>query len=450
MYSTMRSSSSLVSKVQHFSMTFRQLHQCCKILVVGGGTAGCAMAAKLSQKFDKTPNHVIVIEPSEVHYYQPLFTLIGGGIKDLESSRKSMKSVLPQKAQWIKDKVVCFQPSENQVKTSNGDTIQYEYMIVAMGMDLYWDKLPGLQEALKDPKSQVCSIYGAHTVSKVFDKIKNVKSGNALFTFPNTPVKCPGAPQKIVYLAEEFWSKNGKRKDVCIVYNTSLPVIFGVKKYADALWDVCKRRSINVNLRSNLIEIRPDRKEAVFEDLDNSDKKSTYEYSLLHVTPPMGTPVALKQNCELTNASGFLEVNPKTLQHIRYNNIYGLGDCTTTPNSKTMAAIASQSKVLYNNLMQRIAGEEMTWSYNGYASCPLVTGPGKCILAEFDYNLTPTETFPFDQGKELYSMYLLKKDVFPFIYWNLMVKGNWNGPEAYRKLFSLLKSKDNVNSIINK
>ncbi|XP_014214920.1 sulfide:quinone oxidoreductase, mitochondrial [Copidosoma floridanum] len=441
MYSTLRSNLSLISKA-NFQQSVKHAHHACKVLIIGGGTGGCTMAAKLSKKFQNAPDHVIVIEPQDIHYYQPLFTLVGGGIKSLKSSKKHMKDVLPQKAQWLKDSVTKFKPDENIVMTSNGDTVEYQQMIVAMGLELFWEQIPGLVDGLKNPKAQVCSIYGSDTVSGVFEKIKLTKEGTAIFTFPNSCVKCPGAPQKIAYLSEDYWRRKKLRDNINIVYNTSLPVLFGVKKYADALWEVCNSRNIKVNCRTNLIEIRSDEREAVFQNLDKPEIKHTIEYSFLHVTPPMGPPKVLQQHKIITNEAGFLDVNPKTLQHNKYNNIYGIGDCTSTPNSKTMAAIASQSKVLYKNLMDNCAGKEIKMAYNGYASCPLVTAPGKCILAEFDYNLQPCETFPVNQGKEMYFTYFLKKHFFPLLYWNFMLKGNWSGPEMLRKIFSIIKKKD--------
>ncbi|KAJ8679863.1 hypothetical protein QAD02_015650 [Eretmocerus hayati] len=440
--STLTGNVFMISKMMNFTTHIRHAHHKCKILVIGGGCGGCTMAAKLSKNFGEAPNHVIVLEPSEDHYYQPLFTLVGGGIKPLEASRRPMKDVLPQKAQWIKDRVTFFRPNNNEVTTSRGDTIQYEVMIVAMGLELYWDQIPGLLEGLSNPDAQICSIYGSNTVSQVYDKIRKTNNGTAVFTFPNTPVKCPGAPQKIAYLAEDYWSREKKRDSIDIVYNTSLPVIFGVKKYADALWNICKQRNIQVNVRKNLIEIRPNHKEAVFQDLDNPDQTKTVKYSLLHVTPPMGVPETLKTQRDLTNAAGFLDIDPKTLQHNKFKNVYGLGDCTSTPNSKTMAAIASQSHVLYKNILDDLANKKMRMVYDGYASCPLVTGYGKCILAEFNYELKPKETFPVNQGREMYFTYLLKEYFFPFLYWNFMLRGNWNGPEIFRKVFSIIKKKD--------
>nr|XP_012139841.1 PREDICTED: cyclin-T-like isoform X1 [Megachile rotundata] len=424
---------------------YRSHHYSCKVLVVGGGTGGCTMAAKFANTF-KDPKKVIIVEPSQIHYYQPMFTLIGGDIRSFDASKKPMKEVLPKDATWLQENVMSFEPEQNQVTMSNGDTVQYEIMIVAVGLQLHWEKIPGLVKSLQDGLSQVCSIYGADTVPNVYSKISRITEGNAIFTFPNSPVKCPGAPQKILYIAEEFFRKKKVRGNIRVVYNTSLPVIFGVKKYADALWKVCERRDINVNLQTNLIEIDPTKQEAVFQKLDGSNETFVEKFSLLHVCPPMGAPDILKKHPSLTNEAGFLSVDSKTLRHTKYSNIYGIGDCTSTPNSKTMAAIAAQGKVLYKNIMDDMAGKPMTMAYNGYSSCPLVTGYRKCILAEFDYNLQPMETFPVNQSREYFFTFLLKAYAFPLLYWNLMLRGHWDGPEFFRKYSELIKSKEKSES----
>lgn len=424
---------------------YRHIHHTCKVLVVGGGTGGCSMAAKLANKF-KEPKQVVIVDPSEVHYYQPMFTLIGGGIRSFEDSKRSMKDTLPRNATWLKESVTSFEPAQNQVGISNGDTVQYEIMIVAMGLQLFWEKIPGLVESLRDKTSQVCSIYGPNTVVDVFPKIARTKEGTAIFTFPNSPVKCPGAPQKIGYIAEEYFRKKKVRDNVKVVYNTALPVIFGVKKYADALWEVCKRRDITVNVQTNLVKVDSAKGEAVFEKLGDSKETFVEKYSLLHVCPPMGPPDVLKKHPSLTNEAGFLSVDPKTLRHTKYSNVYGIGDCISAPNSKTMAAIAAQGKVLYKNIIDDLAGKPMVMAYNGYSSCPLVTGYRTCILAEFDYNLQPMETFPVNQGREYFFTFLLKAYGFPFVYWNLMTRGKWDGPEFLRKYSNLIKRQETIQS----
>ncbi|XP_046398746.1 sulfide:quinone oxidoreductase, mitochondrial [Ischnura elegans] len=405
----------------------------CKLLIVGGGSGGCSVGAKYASKLGK--GNVIIIEPSEKHYYQPMFTLIGGGMKTLENSCRPTKSVLPKNAVWLKDYVVKFDPAKNQVMLKGGDTVEYEFMVTAIGLQLNFNAVEGLVDALKTPG--VCSNYAPEYVTKTFEDLKKFKEGNAIFTFPNTPVKCAGAPQKIMYIAEHYFRKTGRRDKANIIYNTSLPVIFGVKKYACALNQLCDERGIKVNLRHNLIKVDPAKKEAVFENLDSPGSYMTLDYSLLHVSPPMSAPKVLQDCKELVDSTGFLDVSKDTLLHKKFDNIFGIGDCTNLPTSKTGAAVASQLRTLRLNLDSRMKNEELTAKYLGYTSCPLVTGYNSCILAEFDYNGAPMETFPVDQGKERLSMFMMKKYIMPELYWNLMLRGYWEGPAIFRKIMHL-------------
>lgn len=407
----------------------------CKVLVVGGGSGGCSTAAKFASKLKK--DEIIIVEPADKHYYQPMFTLIGGGMKNLSASWRPMSSVLPKNALRLTDSVNKFQPQNNTIQTANGDEITYEYMIVALGISMHFDKIKGLIEALSEPDSNVCSNYSPEYVNRTFDTLKKFKSGNAVFTFPNTPVKCAGAPLKACLISENYLNKSGKRNKANVTYNTSLPVIFSVKKYAASLMEVCKRRNINVNFREELIEVKSKSKEAVFRNIDKPEEIKTIEYEMLHATPPMGAPAVLKTAPDLVDAAGYLNINKETLQHVKFSNVFGIGDCTNLPTSKTAAAVAGQGGVLYQNLNAVMQHGKLSRKYNGYTSCPLVTGYSTCILAEFDYSMEPLETFPLDQSKERYTMFLMKKDVMPFLYWNAMLNGVWNGPGVYRKILHL-------------
>ncbi|XP_016966902.1 sulfide:quinone oxidoreductase, mitochondrial [Drosophila biarmipes] len=409
----------------------------CQVLVVGGGTGGCAMAAKLSSRLGS--NKVIVLEPEDKHYYQPMFTLIGGGMKRLDQSHRQMADVLPKKAKWVKEKAVEFDPDNNKVSTSGGKTIKYDFLVIATGLQLKYEKIPGLVEALETPESNVCSIYSPKYVDQVYDCLRRTNKGNAVFTFPHCPIKCAGAPQKIAYISDHYFRKMGRRNDVNIIYNTSLPVIFGVKHYADALMKLVEKRNITLNVNRNLVEVRPRDNIAVFEDLVNPGKLYEEEYSMLHVTPPMTAPDVVANCKQLVTPTGFVDVHQMTLQHNKYSNVFSIGDSACTPNSKTAAAAAAQSPVVFKNLIAAIAGKPPTDIYDGYSSCPIVTGYSSCILAEFDYTLTPVETFPIDQAKERYSMFFMKKELMPVLYWQLMMKGYWNGPALMRKMFSILK-----------
>lgn len=211
-------------------------------------------------------------------------------------------------------------------------------------------------------------------------------------------------------------------------------MLFGVKHYADQLWKIVEKRDIKVNLRTNLVEVFPEKNQAVFQNLDNPEQKFTTDYELLHATPPMSTPDALRNCKSLVTETGFVDVSKDTLQHVKFDNVFTIGDCSASPNSKTAASVAAQSQVVYKNMVAVMNGVKPGRVFDGYASCPLVTGYNSCIMAEFDYSLTPLETFPIDQSKERYSMFLMKKDIMPPLYWYLLLNGLWNGPAFARKI----------------
>ncbi|MGH0134985.1 UNVERIFIED_CONTAM: hypothetical protein FKN15_008888 [Acipenser sinensis] len=403
-----------------------------KVLVVGGGSGGITMSARVKRKVGA--GNVAVIEPSENHYSQPLWTLVGAGAKAVSTSRRSTASLIPSGVKWIKSQVQEFSPDKNCVRTDDGKEISYEYLIVALGLKLHYEKIKGLPEGFNYPK--IGSNYSVETVDKTWKALQDFKEGNAIFTFPNTPVKCAGAPQKIMYLADSYFRKTGKRSKANIMYNTSLPVLFGIKKYADSLWNIVKTRDLNVNLRHNLIEVRPDKQEAVFEKLDNPGETVVFEYEMLHVTPPMGPHEVLKKST-LVDEAGWLDIDKDMLQHKKYPNVFGIGDCTNLPTAKTAAAVAAQSSVLDRTISRVMKNEKPDKRYDGYTSCPLVTSYNTVILAEFDYNGQPLETFPIDQSKERMSMFYMKADVMPHLYWHGLLKGFWGGPGPYRKIMHL-------------
>uniref|UniRef100_A0A8C5D9F1 Sulfide:quinone oxidoreductase, mitochondrial n=1 Tax=Gouania willdenowi TaxID=441366 RepID=A0A8C5D9F1_GOUWI len=404
-----------ISHLHTSSQAFTKQHY--KMLVLGGGSGGIAMSARMKRMLGA--ENVAVVEPSEMHYYQPIWTLVGAGAKSVASSGRSTASVMPSGVKWVKSKVQQINPKTNTVLLDDGTEIAYEYLIVALGLQLHYERIKGLPEGFEHPK--IGSNYSVQTVEKTKKALQDFKEGNAVFSFPNTPVKCPGAPQKIMYLSDAFLRKTGKRESAKVMYYTSLPVLFGVKKYADSLWEIVKRRDIQVTLRHNLIEVRPDKQQAVFENLDNPSETKVIEYEMLHVAPPMGPNLAVKASL-LADEAGWLDVNKETLQHKKFPNVFGIGDCTNLPTPKTAAAVAAQSAVLNRTISKILTNEIPDKKYDGYTSCPLVTSYNTVIMAEFDYNLQPLETFPINQAKESRVMYHMKADVMPHLYWHGLLR----------------------------
>ena len=391
-----------------------------QVLVIGGGNAGISVAAQL---LIKDPNlDIAIIEPSEKHYYQPAWTLVGGGEFDVEDTIRNEADVMPEKAQWIRDRAVALEPENNLVKTEKSGDFTYDYMVVSPGIQLNWHWVEGLKETLG--KNNVCSNYAVDQCTYTWETIRNFKGGTALFTSPGTPVKCGGAPQKIMYLASDHFKRKGILKNTNVEFCTAGGVIFGVKKYAVALQKVVDNYGIHLQFKHDLIKIDGPNKKAIFKVTDSSGKTSevTKDFDMIHVTPPQSAPDFIR-NSPLANEAGWVDVDKYTLRHNKYANVFGIGDATSTPNAKTGAAVRKQAPVLVENLMAVMKSKTLTGSYNGYGSCPLVTGVGKLILAEFDYNNEPQESFPFDQARERFSMYQLKKRVLPWMYWNKILKG---------------------------
>ena len=390
-----------------------------QIIIVGGGNAGISVAAQLFRKNSKLD--IAIIDPADKHYYQPAWTLVGGGAFDLQKTVRNEADVMPKQAKWIKEACMSFQPEKNEVTTSGG-TYTYDYLIVAPGIQLNWGAIKGLPETIS--KNDVCSNYSFQTVPYTFEVLKNFKGGKAIFHNPHTPVKCGGAPHKIMYLAADYFRKNGLLEKADIQYWSGAARLFAVDKYEKTLLEVCEKANIKLNLMQRMEEIDGPNKRARFVGMaeSNMGQETWVDYDMIHISPPQSAPDFVKSS-SLANELGWVDVNINTLQHNKFNNIFSLGDAAGLPISKTGAAIRKQAPVVVGNLLSLMENQTMDNSYQGYTSCPLVTGYGKLVLAEFDYNNNPLETFPFDQSKERWSMYQLKKQVLPRMYWSQILKG---------------------------
>ncbi len=387
-------------------------------VLVGGGTAGITVAARLTRGWFRKAD-VALLDPSLNHYYQPAWTLVGGGTFRQEATRRDEAAVMPRKVTWIQDAVTEFEPEQNRLRTRDGRVISYDYLIVAAGIQLNWDGVEGLREAVG--RDGVCSNYSFETVGSTWETLRNFEGGTAIFTQPAGAIKCGGAPQKICYLAEDYLRRKGVRDKSRVIFAAAGSEIFAVEKYKQVLQGVVERKGIETMFRHNLVAVRPATREAVFRQLDTGEEVSV-RYDMIHVTPPQGPPAFIARS-PLADAEGWVDVDRYTLQHVRFPNVFALGDSSSLPTSKTGAAIRKQAPVLVRNLRALEAGRPLTARYDGYTSCPVVTGYGRMVLAEFDYDKQPAETFPFNQAKERWSMWLLKKYVLPVLYWKGMLKG---------------------------
>lgn len=411
-----------------------------KVVVIGGGTGGLAAANQVYNLFkaeNKTlaDGDIAIVDSNPVHDYQPGWTIVGSGLAKKEDFRRSLDSLIPKSFAHIKANATAFEPGTNQVVLSDGSKVNYDYLIVAPGIQINWGNIKGLTEALKDPLStNVSSIYSYETVDKAWQLIERFQpgQGEAVFTQPFGPVKCAGAPQKVNYMADWFWKD--QKRDIHSTFVSGMPAIFSQPHYAKHLNELRKAKGIDLHLNTNLTEIKVNDKVAVFDVLagDDKGKKLELPYGLLHVVPPMGPPDVIKKS-PLADAAGWVDVNQSTLQSTKFDNVFSLGDASSLPTSKTAAAITSQTPVLAHNLVSLMeTGKVGNAEYNGYTSCPLFTGRGELMLAEFKYNVELAESFGAltDQAVPNRAFYHLTKDVFPKVYFNQMLKGTWFGPRG--------------------
>lgn len=392
-----------------------------QVLIVGGGAAGVSVANNMRRQNSKIK--IGLIEPSEKHYYQPGFTIIGGGAYTMKETTRNEKYLIHKSTTWIKDYAESFQPEKNTVTLRSGGKVSYDHLVVCPGLQLDWDKISGLKETLG--KNNVCSNYSADYVEYTWTTIQAMQGGTALFTQPTMPIKCAGAPQKIMYLAADRFRERKILDKFSIEFCNAGPAMFGIPFFAKALMKVVQGYGIKTNFNHNLVTIDGPGKTATFEVTDSEGKKTqvTKQFDMIHVTPPQSAPDFIKKS-PLANEAGWMDVHPNTLQSTKFANIFGLGDATNTSNAKTAAAVRKQVPVVVDNILNLMSQKEVAEGYDGYGSCPLTTSLNTVMLAEFAYAGKVTPSFPLlDPRENRWIWWWGKKTGFPWLYWHLMLKG---------------------------
>jgi sulfide:quinone oxidoreductase len=369
--------------------------------------------------------------------------LVGAGAFNMEKTKRTTASLIPKGAKWIKDFVTTLNPSENSLETLKSGSFTYDYLILSPGLVNNLDLIEGLRDAVE--KGVVCSNYIDPELT--WKKLQEFKGGNAIFTQPSTPIKCGGAPQKIAYLAADYLKDRKFDKPTNIVFAAPGTVIFGVPEIRTTLMEVINRYGIKFKPSYAPIKIDAAKKTITFKSVAPADNQCVINtdesigevlsgssnieipFDFLHLAPPQEPPAFVK-NSTLVNEAGWLDVDIHTLQHKKYANIFGLGDVAGLPTAKTGAAIRKQVPIIVEHLLSMLKNNSISAkTYNGYSSCPLVTGYGKMVLAEFDYNnkFTPDpklkQLLIKDSSKEHWRLWMLKKYMLPYLYWKKMMKG---------------------------
>lgn len=395
-----------------------------RAVVVGGGTAGVTVAARLRRA---GLEDVALLEPSSVHWYQPLWTLVGAGVSALERTRRAEGAVVPRGVRWVQDAAAELDPDEQVVTTASGSRIGYDVLVLCPGLELAWDRVPGLLEAVATPFAS--SNYTPELAPKTAELMRRFRGGRALFTAPGTPVKCPGAPQKAAYLASDHWRRAGVLGEATVTFATGAGGLFGVPEFAAVLGGVVERYGIDTRFGHELTAVDPDGRRACFARTGGEDgEEGSVElgYDLLHAVPPQRAPAFVRASpLGGPGPFGWVPVDRHRLRHVSYPNVFALGDVCDAPTSKTGAAIRRQAPVVVANVLATLAGEgELPARYDGYAACPFTTARGRLVLAEFDYSLAPHPTLPLlDTRRERRDLWYLKRFGLPAFYWHVLLAG---------------------------
>ncbi|GBQ43617.1 FAD/NAD(P)-binding oxidoreductase [Komagataeibacter sucrofermentans] len=394
------------------------------VVVVGGGAAGLSTAASILKR--RGGITLAIIEPSGSHFYQPGWTLVGGGVFKQSQTRRSEKKLIPAGADWVQAAATGFEPEANLVHLSDGSSIRYEVLVVATGLTLDWDAIEGLSETLG--RNGVTSNYRYDLAPYTWQMVQTLGRGNAVFTQPPMPIKCAGAPQKAMYLACDAWRRRGLGDNINVSFHTATPGLFGVKEFVPPLMDYINRYHIDLCLKSNLTKVDGKGRIATFENVaaDGSKTTSEVEFDMLHVVPPQRAPDVIR-NSALAGDGGWVSVDPATLRHTKFANVFALGDVAGTSNAKTAAAVRVQAPVVAVNVLATLDHKPAVADYDGYGACPLTVERGKIVLAEFAYGgkLAPTlPTWLLNGRKPTHLAWFLKEWVMPALYWDGMLRGH--------------------------
>lgn len=390
------------------------------VLVIGGGAAGLGVIASLLKR--DSALRITLIEPAEKHYYQPAWTLVGAGEFDQKKTMRPMADCIPHGVDWIRASAASFEPEHNRVVLDSGQILEYRSLIVCPGLMLDWNGIEGLNESLG--KNGVTSNYRYDLAPYTWELVQRLESGKAIFTQPQMPIKCAGAPQKAMYLSCDHWLRNGALDKIDVEFDNAGGVLFGVPAYVPPLMKYVERYRINLAFNSTLKAVDGAARQAWFDEksADGTVRRVSKSFDFLHVVPPQRAPEFIRAS-PLANADGWVEVDPATLRHTRFENVFAAGDAGSTPNAKTVAAARKQVVVVAENLLAQRAGKAMPTTYDGYGSCPLTVERGKIVLAEFGYGGKLLPTFPLDSTVPRRSAWLLKTKILPIVYWDGMLKG---------------------------
>ena len=332
-----------------------------KIVVVGGGPAGISVISGLRHWSSRDKVQITLLEPSDFHFYQSAWINSAFALnKEVSSSRHIGELFSPDDINWVNEAAGEFSPENNYVLTETGHKVNYDYLVVACGLQTNWEKIKGLHGKLgREGITSAASYSTLNWTKSLFSK----PSGKVIFTEPSTLCNMHSAGKELVMRLQAKLAVNTKESNGEITYYSGSNALYPVDACHTVLRDHFKRNSIDWESSKELVEVKPKDKIAVFRNLI----ENTYferDYDLLHIVPPMRPPFAVARS-PLADETGLIDVDQHTLQHKKYSNIFAIGDISNTPVVKCISAIRTQMPIVVSNIVADILGGQPLKKYDG-------------------------------------------------------------------------------------
>jgi sulfide:quinone oxidoreductase len=405
------------------------------IVIIGAGAAGTGIANRLTQRLEGA--QITIIDPRPEHLYQPGLSLVAAGLKPASYVVSRTTDWLPRGVTLIAEAAAAIDPEARTVATAGGQTLSYDFLIVAPGLVLDHDAIEGFSLDMVGSNGIGALYAGAEYAARTWQAAKafTETGGVAVMTRPATEMKCAGAPLKHAFLVEDIASRAVGKGNYEIHYAAPQGALFGVPIVAEKVRMLFGQRGIATHMQHTLKSIDAGAKRAVFAQTGTDPATGEavtssveMEYDYLHVIPPQRAPEVIRQSglswADKWTDQGWVEVDQKTMRHLRYPEIFAIGDVAGVPKGKTAASVKWQIPVVEDHLVAAIAGSEGTATYEGYTSCPLITRVGRAMLIEFDYNNNLVPSFPgvIAPLEELWISWLMKELALKPTY-NAMLRG---------------------------
>lgn len=367
-----------------------------RIVVIGAGAAGLATASRLAMGLSGAS--ITMLDKRREHHYQPGYTLVAAGLKSPDYVLSSTREWVARGVNWVEEAAAEIDPVGKTVTTDAGQRLPYDFLVVATGLTLDYGAIEGM-DVSRIGQNGLGSVYaGPAQAAATWRAMSDFadKGGQGVFLRPATEMKCAGAPLKYAFLTDDFLRRRGNRGRAELTYNAQNRVLFSVPIVAERVRMLYAERNIRVTHDHVLRKIDLDRRIATFRT-PQGDAEQPYDF--INVIPPMRAPEVVR-NSPLPwqtgpwAADGWAEVDRHTLRHVRFPEVFCVGDIAGVPKGKTAASVKWQVPVAVDHLIATIQGRESAERYNGYTSCPLITRVGRAMLVEFDYNDNLVPSFP--------------------------------------------------------